>query len=54
MSAIAKVYWRTIQRGTRTLADVPENLRGAVTELTEAELESGKIDQETYERMLRV
>ncbi len=35
IQAIAKSYWRSIQRGTRTIEDVPENLREAVLALGE-------------------
>lgn len=31
--AVVKSYWRSIQRGTRTLEDVPEALREAVARL---------------------
>ena len=31
--AVVKSYWRSIQRGTRTLEDVPEPLREAVSKL---------------------
>lgn len=31
--AVIKSYWRSIQRGTRTLEDVPEALREAVSKL---------------------
>ena len=31
--AVVKSYWRSIQRGTRTLEDVPEPLREAVSNL---------------------
>ena len=36
-AAVAKSYWRCILRGTRTIDDVPEELRDAVRELLEAD-----------------
>lgn len=30
---MAKIYWRSIQRGTRTMEDVPSELKEAVLEL---------------------
>ncbi|WP_279285679.1 CD1375 family protein [Colidextribacter sp. OB.20] len=35
--AVVKSYWRSIQRGTRTLEDVPEPLREAVSKLDTGE-----------------
>ena len=35
--AVVKSYWRSIQRGTRTLEDVPEALREAVSNLNTGE-----------------
>ena len=33
IEAIVRSYWRSILRGTRTMEDVPENLREAVRAL---------------------
>lgn len=48
MSAIAKSYWRSIQRGTRAFAAVPSNQRDAVRALARADVEAGLMDQDTY------
>lgn len=45
---IAKSYWRSIQRGVRTLADVPETLRDTVKGLARADVECGLLDADAY------
>lgn len=50
MSTIAKVYYRSIKRGTRTFDDVPANLKQDVLALGEQELKDGKITQEEFDR----
>lgn len=45
---MAKIYWRTIKRGTRTFADVPENLQDAIKALALAEVETGTITTEQF------
>ncbi len=35
--AVIKSYWRSIQRGARTIEDVPEKLREAVSNLDTGE-----------------
>lgn len=35
--AVVRSYWRSIQRGSRTLEDVPEELREAVSALNDVE-----------------
>lgn len=49
---MAKIYWRTIKRGTRAFADVPENLQDAVKALAKADVESGEISAEQYEKFI--
>lgn len=49
MSAIAKSYWRSIQRGTRTFAAVPPRQQNAVKALARADVEAGLLDQEAYQ-----
>lgn len=49
---MAKIYWRTIKRGTRTFADVPDNLKDAVKALALAEVESGEITAEQYKEYI--
>lgn len=50
MSTIAKVYYRSIKRGTRTFDEVPANLKQDVLALGEQELKDGKITQEEFDR----
>lgn len=45
---MAKIYWRTIKRGTRTFEDVPENLKEEVKELARQDVEDGVITKEQY------
>lgn len=45
---IAKSYWRSIQRGVRTLEDVPETLQEAVKGLARADVERGLLDADAY------
>ena len=49
---MAKIYWRTIKRGTRAFADVPKNLQDAVKALAVAEVESGEISVGQYEKFI--
>lgn len=49
---MAKIYWRTIKRGTRTFDDVPDNLKNAVRQLAMDEVESGEITAEQYEQYI--
>ena len=46
---MAKVYWRTIKRGTRVLNDVPNALQAAVRELARMDVAAGVITREQYE-----
>lgn len=48
MNAIAKSYWRSIQRGARAFAAVPDNLKDAVRSLARESVESGALDQDAY------
>lgn len=48
MNAVAKSYWRSIQRGVRVLQDVPENLRETVKGLARADVEHGLLDTDAY------
>lgn len=45
---MAKIYWRSIKRGARAFADIPENLKAAVKALAMADVESGEITAEEY------
>lgn len=49
---MAKIYWRTIKRGTRSYASVPEELKAAVKALARADVESGEITEEQYAELI--
>ena len=46
MSAIARVYWRCIKRGTRSYSGLSEKLKGEVMELARADVAAGVITEE--------
>ncbi len=50
--AIAKAYWRSIKRGTKTFAETPEELAAMVRELAQRDLQDGVITQEDYLRWI--
>lgn len=52
MNAIAKSYWRSIQRGTRAFAAVPPNQQDAVRALARADVEAGLLDREAYQEFI--
>ena len=49
---MAKIYWRTIKRGTRTLAEVPENLREEVKALAKQDVIDGVIHKDQYKEFI--
>ena len=49
---MAKIYWRTIKRGTRTFADVPAHLQDEIRALALAEVEDGTITAEQYKELI--
>ena len=49
---MAKIYWRTIKRGTRAFADVPENLQDEIKALAKADVADGTITAEEYEKFI--
>ncbi len=49
MSAIAKSYWRSIQRGARTFSAVPDKQKDAVRELARADVATGLLAREAYQ-----
>ena len=49
---MAKIYWRTIKRGTRTFNDVPENLKSEVKELAKTEVTEGVITPDQYKELI--
>ena len=49
---MAKIYWRTIKRGTRTFDAVPAHLQDEVRALALAEVEDGTITAEQYKEYI--
>ena len=49
---MAKIYWRTIKRGTRTFDAIPENLKEAVIAIAKAEVADGTITADDYKRFI--
>lgn len=49
---MAKIYWRTIKRGTRTFDAVPAHLKEAVKHLALAEVQDGTITAEQYKEYI--
>lgn len=49
---MAKIYWRTIKRGTRTFAEVPSNLQEEVRTLAKQDVVDGVITVEEYKNFI--
>lgn len=49
---MAKIYWRTIKRGTRSFSDVPANLQEEVKSIAKQEVADGVITSYEYERLI--
>lgn len=49
---MAKIYWRTIKRGTRTFDAVPETLKEAVIAVAKAEVAKNEITAEEYKKFI--
>ena len=50
---MAKIYWRTIKRGTRTFADIPTvKLQAEVKALAMQEVADGVITAEQYKEFI--
>jgi hypothetical protein len=49
---MAKIYWRTIKRGTRTFNDVPANLQSEVKALAKQEVVNGDLTKEEYKHYI--
>lgn len=49
---MAKIYWRTIKRGTRTFADCPENLQPEIKAIAASEVKDGTITAEQYKHYI--
>jgi hypothetical protein len=45
---MAKIYWRTIKRGTRKFTDCPKNLQDEIKELAKQDVADGTITKEAY------
>ena len=52
MNAIAKSYWRSIQRGTRTFEAVPDSMKDAVRALARADVEAGVLGRDDYRTLI--
>lgn len=52
MNPIAKVYWRTVKRGTRAYTSVPDELKSDVKSLAAMEVSNGGLTIEEYERLI--
>ena len=48
MTAIAKSYWRSVQRGARAFGGIPESQQEAVKALARADVEAGLLDRQAY------
>ena len=48
---MAKIYWRTIKRGTRTIEDVPAKLRDEIKELAKLDVVDGVIGKDEYKKI---
>lgn len=50
---MAKIYWRTIKRGTRSFADLPnESMKEQVKALAMQEVADGVISAEQYKELI--
>lgn len=49
VKAIAHSYWRSIQRGSRSFAGVPESVKEDVKTLAQTDVTKGVITPEEYE-----
>lgn len=52
MTGIAKVYWRTVQRGARSFASVPLNVQQDVQVLAMQDVARGAITAEQYQQYI--
>lgn len=53
LKAVAKSYWRCIQRGTRTFDSIPnDSMKAMVKELAAADVVAGLITAEEYETLI--
>ena len=49
---MAKIYWRTIKRGTRKFEDCPKNLQDEIKLLAKQDVVDGVITEEAYKRYI--
>lgn len=49
---MAKIYWRTIKRGTRKFSDIPANLKEEVKEIAKQEVKQNIITEQQYSRLI--
>ena len=49
---MAKIYWRTIKRGTRKFEDCPANLQAEIKELAKQDVVEGVITAEEYAKFI--
>lgn len=53
VSAIAKIYWRTIKRGSRTFESIKdETVKAEVKYLAQQDVVSGVITEDEYEQYI--
>ena len=52
MSAIAKSYWRSIQRRTRAFEAVPDSLKDEVRALAQADVLAGLMEPQAYRDLI--
>lgn len=52
IKAIAHSYWRSILRGSRTFASVPESVKEDVKTLAQGDVNNGVITPEEYEHYI--
>ena len=52
VKAIAHSYWRSIQRGSRTFASIPESVKEDVRTLARGDVENHVITPEEYEHYI--
>ena len=49
---MAKIYWRTVKRGTRTFAECPANLQAEIKELAKQDVVDGVISEDMYKQYI--
>ena len=52
VKAIAYSYWRSIKRGTREFAKIPDNVKDDVRYLAKQEVVNGDINEEDYAKYI--